>query len=248
MPHPRGQRTFRRAAAASRQEPAPGKTLVEALSFLDRCRMNVQAALPEVLLFDLGGVLVFWDGIEPLQRFSRRPLTREDARRFWMFSPWVRRFERGQCTPAEFAAGAVEELSLAIPPDAFIPEFLSWDRGPLPGALELLETLAPRFRLACLSNNNELHWSRLRGTFARWFERCYLSHELGMMKPDPEIFRHAISDLGCPADRILFLDDNPECVETAVQSGMKAAQARGVEGAREALSAFLGQHAGQQDH
>jgi putative hydrolase of the HAD superfamily len=165
-----------------------------------------------------------------------------------VFSPWVRRFERGKCPPAEFAAGAVEELSLAVSPDEFLAEFASWDRGPLPGALELLEALAPVCRLACLSNNNEIHWSRLRGTFQRWFERCYLSHEIGMVKPDPEVFQHVISDLGCPAGKILFLDDNPECVETAVQSGMKAAQARGVEGAREALSAFLGQLAGKEDH
>jgi putative hydrolase of the HAD superfamily len=66
-----------------------------------------------------------------------------------------------------------------------------------------------------------------------------------MVKPDPEVFQHVISDLGCPAGKILFLDDNPECVEAAVQSGMKAALARGVEGAREALSGFPGLRAGR---
>jgi glucose-1-phosphatase len=188
-----------------------------------------------VVLFDLGGVLVDWDGIEPLVRLTGGRLDRESARRFWIDSPSVRAFERGLCRPPEFPAGAVRELDLALRPEEFLVEFASWDRGPLPGAEELLEELRPRCRLACLSNNNEIHWRRAIDRLGRFFSVRYSSHETGRFKPDREAFEGAADDLGVPAGDILFLDDNPECVRAAQDFGLRAREARGVAGARRAL-------------
>ena len=194
----------------------------------------------EVILFDLGGVLVEFDGITPLLALSGNTLTREQARRFWLLSSAVRRFETGRCNGEEFAVAAVAELKFNIAPDLFLQQFVSWDRGPMPGALELLDLLKPRFFLACLSNNNELHWRRLReetGLLGR-FHRCFASQEIGHMKPDRESFDHVIRDLGVAPDHILFLDDNPECVEGARVAGLVASCAQGVDGVRTALASF----------
>lgn len=196
-------------------------------------------APPDVILFDLGGVLVEWDAVEPLIALCRRPLGRDEARRFWLESPWVRAFESGSCDADAFAAGVVAELSLGCSPAEFLAAFTSWDRGPSPGALELLDELAPRFFLACLSNNNAIHWSRLRDEFglgAR-FRRCYISYETGKFKPDAAAFHHVRADLGVTAERILFLDDNPECVRAARGTGMEAQEAHGVAGTRAILVA-----------
>lgn len=193
---------------------------------------------PEVILFDLGGVLVEWDAIEPLISLCRRPLSREQARRFWLESPWVRAFESGCCGPAQFVAGVVTELDLGCSPEAFLAAFASWDRGPAPGALELLEELSPRFFLACLSNNNEIHWTRLRDEFGMGtrFRRCYISYETGLFKPDPAAFELVCATVGVGAERILFLDDNPECVRAARSLNMAADEAHGVSGARAILA------------
>jgi len=184
----------------------------------------------QALLFDLGGVLVEFDGIAPLLILSGAALTAEDARRFWRTSASVRRFETGRCAPEEFAAGAVAELNLPIAPDVFLQHFLTWDRGPMEGALTLLDSLRPHFLLACLSNNNGLHWRRLRDQMglAGRFHRYYLSHEIGVMKPDREAFDYVVRDLRIDPDRILFLDDNPECVDGAHALGVTARCARGV--------------------
>jgi HAD superfamily hydrolase (TIGR01509 family) len=194
----------------------------------------------EVVLFDLGGVLVEFDGITPLLALSGDRLTREQARRFWLLSNAVRRFETGQCKGGEFAAAAVSELNLGVAPDVFLREFVSWDRGPMPGALELLDLLKPRFFLACLSNNNELHWRRLREETAllEKFHRCFASHEIGHMKPDREAFDHVVRELGVVPGRILFLDDNPECVDGARAAGLAACRACGVDAVRAALASF----------
>ncbi|UCF35969.1 MAG: hypothetical protein JSU96_14235, partial [Acidobacteriota bacterium] len=106
----------------------------------------------DLLLFDLGGVFVHWDGITPLLKHSRKKLTAEDARRFWLESPWVRKFETGSCSPEAFARGVIEELDFDMAVEEFVPEFISWDRGPLPGAVALLEELSSIEDLGCLSN------------------------------------------------------------------------------------------------
>lgn len=187
-----------------------------------------------ILLFDLGGVLVQWEGSDGLLELTEGRLSREDARKFWLHSPWVRRFEAGRCSGMDFASGAVEELGLAVSAEEFLARFTGWDRGPLPGAHSLLEELRPRFVLACLSNNNEIHWPRIRDEFGfgRLFDKRYLSHEIGLIKPEREIFDYVLRDLSRPAESILFLDDNPECVEAARAVGMRAELARGVEAVR----------------
>jgi len=192
----------------------------------------------QVILFDLGGVLVEFDGIAPLIALSGNKLDREGARRFWLTSPSVRKFETGKCGAEEFAHCAVAELGLAMAPDIFLQQFVSWDRGPMDGALNLLDTLKPHFLLACLSNNNELHWNRLREEtkLPEKFHRCYLSHEIGLMKPDPESFNHVVRDLGTRPEHILFFDDNPECVDAAKLLGFTAHRARGVGEVRAVLS------------
>ena len=194
----------------------------------------------QALLFDLGGVLVDFDGITPLLALAGGRLTREAARRFWLLSPSVRRFETGRCTADEFAHGVIAELGLEVAPEFFLQEFLAWDRGPLPGAIELLDEVKPRFLVACLSNNNELHWARLGAEtgLAERFHRCYLSHEIGLMKPDREAFDYVVRDLAVSPVNILFLDDNPECVEAATSVGITARQARGIGEVRWVLSSL----------
>ncbi|MCX6905460.1 MAG: HAD-IA family hydrolase [Verrucomicrobia bacterium] len=201
--------------------------------------MNMSQAVMQVILFDLGGVLVQSDVITPLLALCHNRLSREEARRFWLESPSVRRFESGGCAPGRFAADAVAELRLGITPESFLEQFASWDRGPMDGAITLLDSLKPRFTLACLSNNNELHWSRLRDEtrLAGKFDRCYLSHEIGLMKPDREAFDYVVHDLAISPERILFFDDNPECVDAARAVGINAWQARGVQEVRAILSA-----------
>jgi len=200
--------------------------------------MNMSQAVIQVILFDLGGVLVHFEGIAPLVALCDNRLSREEARRFWLTSPSVRRFEVGRCTADEFAAGVVAELRLRIASDSFLKQFASWDRGPMEGALTLLDSLKPHFLLACLSNNNELHWSRLRDQtgLAGKFHRCYLSHEIGLMKPDRAAFDYVVHDLAVSPERILFFDDNPECVEAARAVGINACQACGVPEVRAILS------------
>ena len=162
----------------------------------------------------------------------------EELWRRWLTCEWVRRFERGACAPEDFAAGVVDDWGLTLTGDAFLAEFREWLVGPLPGAEDLVaQTRAAGVPVAVLSNTNKVHWD---AGAARWplvsmFDRAFLSFEVGMVKPDREIFERVVDDLDIEPDRVLFLDDNRINVDAARAAGLQAERVVGVSEARRAL-------------
>ncbi|MCU0258190.1 MAG: HAD-IA family hydrolase [Solirubrobacteraceae bacterium] len=182
----------------------------------------------DVLLFDLGGVLVDFAGFEELSRMLPGRPDRARVRSRWIGSPSVQRYERGAISRQDFAAGVIRELDLPLAPDAFVAAFVAWARGPYPGATSLLRRLRGRYRIACLSNSNELHTPLHRRALEPLMDRCYFSDELGFVKPEREAYEHAVRDLGVPPQRIAFFDDTPVNVEAARRAGLAAYEVEGV--------------------
>lgn len=194
--------------------------------------MAERCTTPEVILFDLGGVLVEL-GPHPLPPDLDIPLAR------CFESRAVADFEKGFIGADEFGRAIVEEFAIEADAASIVEHFRRWPAAPFPGALELLSRLREQFKIAILSNTNELHWSRFDTEFGL-FDQCdqaFASHLLGMLKPSAEIFEHVTGALDTAAQRILFLDDNPANVAAARSAGMQAEQVRGSEGAVCALAA-----------
>lgn len=193
-----------------------------------------------VILFDLGGVL--WDvgGPEPLRQFSRGTISPDQAQNYWSNSEWLRRIDTGRCTLHELAAGVIDELRLPDQPEEFIRHIAALSRGLMPGALSLLESLKDRYLLGCFSNNNELHWRQLceEADLESIFQRRYLSHEIGLRKPDNASFEFVLADLGVSPGRILYFDDREDCVTAGRSVGWDAHQARGVDEVRRILASL----------
>jgi putative hydrolase of the HAD superfamily len=192
----------------------------------------------DVVLFDLGGVLIELQGVAPMRALSGIESDDELWHR-WLASPWVRCFERGECSPEEFAAGMVVEWGLEVEPAAFLEVFAAWPVGPLRGADDLVESTRATVSVGCLSNTNALHWEE---NFRHWpilhvFDHRFLSFELGLLKPDRDLFDRVAELLPAPRDRVLFLDDNLVNIDGASDAGFAAAHVRGVAEARQALIA-----------
>lgn len=193
----------------------------------------------ELVLFDLGGVLADFRGAEVLQTLTGAA-TEEDVWLRWLESPWMRRFDAGLCSGLEFATGAIDEWQLPYAPAEFLAAFRAWLIGPFDGAEALVRRTASRCAVGCLSNMNAIHWD---GAIADWeltrhFNPRFVSYQLGMLKPDGEIFEHVRGAIGIDPGRVLFLDDNPLNIESAVAHGFRAVQARGVEEAERALRTY----------
>jgi putative hydrolase of the HAD superfamily len=71
----------------------------------------------------------------------------------------------------------------------------------------------------CLLSNS---WgnSYPRETFAELFDGVVISGEVGLRKPDPEIFRRALDLIGLPAEECAFVDDIDHNIRAAEQLGM----------------------------
>ena len=190
----------------------------------------------ELVLFDLGGVLVRLGGLSAMQGLASTG-SEEELWARWLACPWVKSIQRGQCQPEDFAVGVVSDLALAISPAEFLERFRSWPEGLFDGAVELVNTVRAQVRVGCLSNTNAVHWEYLRG---RWgldelFDIVFLSHEMGLLKPDREIFERVSALAGCANEHIAFLDDGASNVDQALGMGFQARKVNGVDEATAAL-------------
>jgi HAD superfamily hydrolase (TIGR01509 family) len=183
----------------------------------------------DVILFDLGGVLVELGGVGKFMQWLDHSMSVKEMWGRWLGSPAVRRFEIGQTTADEFGAAIVREFALPVGAEEFVEAFTYWPRAPYPGVEPLLASLRHSYRLACFSNNNELHWERIRNGMGlgQYFESSFLSHLIGRLKPDKEAFEFVVDSLDLAPERILFLDDNQLNVEGARSAGMLARRTRG---------------------
>jgi HAD superfamily hydrolase (TIGR01509 family) len=188
----------------------------------------------QVVLFDLGGVLVELRGVPTMLAWLDHRVSLEELWALWLSSPVVRQFETGHATPDEFAEQIIRELSLPVSPEEFVANFESWLVGLLPGALDVVRSLPSRFMRATLSNNSELHWRRLMTEFdlKEAFHHHFASHITGKIKPDREAFENVLDTLGCSAGSVFFLDDSKLNVEAARRIGMHAVQVGGPAEAR----------------
>ena len=84
-----------------------------------------------------------------------------------------------------------------------------WELYPeVPG---ILEELAPRFRLAVISNfDGRLRLILQHLGISKFFSQVFISSELGADKPDPEIFRRALNLIDLNANEVLHVGDDPE--------------------------------------
>jgi len=58
-------------------------------------------------------------------------------------------------------------------------------------------------------------------TLGVFFDKVYLSHRIGMRKPNPEVFRHILDENGLNAADTLFIDDSPQHIEGAKSVGIR---------------------------
>ena len=91
-------------------------------------------------------------------------------------------------------------------------EFLPENNKLMDGAIEILEYLKPKYRLFIITNGfREVQDKKLKNSkIKHYFEAIYDSESVGVKKPDPKIFKHALKDSGSNANESLMVGDNYE--------------------------------------
>lgn len=100
-------------------------------------------------------------------------------------------------------------------------DFRSW-LSVNPATVDVLADLrAGGTPLALLSNAGPDYASYFRhGPLGDFFSACYVSGELGLLKPQPEIYRHVLDDLGISPAAAVFVDNRASNVAGAEAVGI----------------------------
>jgi glucose-1-phosphatase len=184
------------------------------------------------IIFDLGGVILNIDYQATFQAFKALGVTQFD--RFFTQASQINlfdRFDKGEISSEEFRDKIRAITGLPLTDKAIDRAWnamlldLPWHR------MELLEGVKRNYRTFLLSNTNAIHFPAFLEYLQRefridsldpWFEKQYLSHEIGMRKPDPEVYRHILGENDLDPAQTLFIDDTSQHVEGARQAGLKA--------------------------
>jgi HAD superfamily hydrolase (TIGR01509 family) len=192
----------------------------------------------EALLFDLGKVLVDFDFELGMRRFNARTsLAPEEFKSIILEQTWVRRYEHGDISTADYHRYLREHGKLEMSIEEFHE---AWSAVFLPGLIvpeQLLANLKRRYPLILVSNTNESHAEFIARNYRvlEYFDHTIFSHEVGSMKPDRRIYDAAIAAAGKPPEALFFTDDRPENVESAAKLGIRAHQFESVAGLVNAL-------------
>tara|TARA_S200000501_G_scaffold376161_1_gene430235 strand:- start:3771 stop:4385 length:615 start_codon:yes stop_codon:yes gene_type:complete len=185
----------------------------------------------KTVIFDLGGVIYGVDYHKTINAFKALGIDRfEEVYAKAGQSDLFNDLEEGKISRAVF----VERIKTLSGQDMISSQiFIAWNSmllGFMPDALTCLKRLRGSYRLFLLSNTNEIHIQEIESRvgaevfsdFCALFEKVYLSHELGLRKPHPEVFTHIIEEQGLAASETLFIDDSIQHVEGAIKAGLRA--------------------------
>ena len=155
----------------------------------------------------------------------------------------IHALERGECSGAEFeqilAARLLRVDGAAVAAEGLLRRMFAASL-PVPAMYDTIRTLrAAGFSTALLSNS----WGcdeYPRADFPGLFDTVVLSGEVGMRKPEKEIFLHAAETLGLAPAECVFIDDMEANVAAAQACGMTGVLHTETGGTAKALQDLLG--------
>ena len=176
------------------------------------------------IIFDFGDIFVNLEKETSIAEFKKLGLNGPNEELLAMND----QFERGKISEQQFIEGFLKFI-----PDADILDIRkAWNSviGEFPlYRLEFLQMLSHKYRLFLLTNTDAIHISRFEhmvgisffSDFYQCFEKVYYSFEMGMRKPDSDIFNYILKKHDLSPKRTLFVDDKKENTDAAEALGIQ---------------------------
>jgi putative hydrolase of the HAD superfamily len=175
------------------------------------------------IIFDFGDIFINLDKQATIEGLKKLGLSEwnDDLHQLNL------QFEKGEIPREDFLLGIQKQV-----PNATFDEILeAWNAILLDFPLyrlEFLQKLSKKYRLFLLSNTDAIHietfeqetGSSFYSDFYQCFEKVYFSFEIGMRKPDSEIFNYLIQKHELSVKNTLFVDDKKENTDAALSLGL----------------------------
>ena len=183
----------------------------------------------KAIIFDLGAVILNINYQNTIDGFSK--LGVKNASSFYSKKAQTNLFnqiETGDITAEKFLAELQKETtnaSINQVSEAWNAMLLELPEN----RLALIQSLKKKYSIYLLSNTNTIHIDALKKKienrkwrkFCDLFDKMYLSHELGLRKPNAAIFEYILKEQNLKPEEVFFIDDSPEHIEGANKLGIK---------------------------
>ncbi|PZX52467.1 putative hydrolase of the HAD superfamily [Algoriphagus ratkowskyi] len=193
----------------------------------------------DFLIFDLGNVIIDLDYSKALQRIKEEVSFEfyEKVDGFYL-TDFHKDYEIGIIDSGQFR-DAVRSYFQQSWTDEKVDELWNCLLLKIPlNRLKLISKLRENFQVGVLSNTNLIHIHAVNRilqqdhgleNFDPIFDWVFLSHEMGLAKPNIEIYEKMLVDLDTSAGRVIFFDDLFANVEGARAVGIQAVHVTGPE-------------------
>jgi HAD superfamily hydrolase (TIGR01509 family) len=177
---------------------------------------------PEVVVFDLGKVLLDFDYQKAARKIAVHGAFSADAIRTAIDQSHLHiGFETGRITPEDFLAEAISLTGFKGEAAEFEKIFCEIFE-PIPPMIEFHAALRKRkFPTFIFSNTNTLQLNYIRRTypFFSGFDDYILSYEHGAMKPQAKLYEVVEEKTSRRGAEILYIDDRAENVDAGAARG-----------------------------
>ena len=179
----------------------------------------------KAIIFDFGGIIINIDFAlthAAFQEFGVNDLEEKFSQT--QQSGFFDKFEKGDILPEDFRTEIKKYLNLNITD----PELNNaWNKMLLDIPRQRIDwvlNLKSEYKCVLLSNTNEIHYDFYRQNlekeygykkFSNIFDKTYFSHEIGLRKPDNNIYNFVLDDINLKPSEILFIDDTEKNILAA---------------------------------
>lgn len=183
----------------------------------------------DTLIFDFGGVIINLDYTKPVDEFKKLGIF--DSQKLYSKKEQTKLFDSLECgkisdenflneirkqsntNDLELIKKAWNSILLNIPKER----------------VNLLKKLSSKYKIFLLSNTNSIHLKEIIRSYGekKWsnfigiFNDVYFSNQIGMRKPNEDVFFYIIHKNKLDVSKTLFIDDSPQHIKTAKKIGFK---------------------------
>lgn len=179
------------------------------------------------VVFDVGNVIVRWSPLE-ITQLTFGSITDLEGRALSIFQSAIwSDLNKGLLTESEAKLRYQQELDLSSLECDRLFYYVKQTQILLHGSVDLIERVKRAgYGVYALTDNVAEIVEYLKATYEFWplFDGAAVSAELGMLKPQPEIYQALLFNNGLEASETVFIDDMPYNVEGAKAVGMAGIQ------------------------
>jgi putative hydrolase of the HAD superfamily len=185
----------------------------------------------DTIIFDLGGVVINLDYYKTTRAFEALGLANfgemySQAAQTGLFDD----FEKGKSSVPYFLNKLIDFLPTGTTANQVVEAWNAMILDFPKENLQLLEALKLSHKTFLLSNTNEIHIQKVHQhlqlvsphkTLHPYFEKVYFSSDIGMRKPDAEIFEFVLNENKLDPTKTLFIDDTEQHILGAKKLGIQ---------------------------